>query len=161
MVEEPQRVGQQADEREGAKHDVELEAPCVCGAAVWRAQRDARDADHDRRHREVLDAAGALTKHALARHHQHEQAGRERGLHDHQRRKFERDDLQRPAKQRERRPEQPTLAAYQPRDEREPQVGVGWRLLRVHRLEGDPYAVEARGPDRREQAQDEIDHERR
>jgi hypothetical protein len=45
-------------------------------------------ADHpenDRAHRQVLVAPGVLAEHPLGEEHQHEQAGGERRLHDHQR----------------------------------------------------------------------------
>jgi hypothetical protein len=54
-----------------------------------------------------------LVQHPLCEEHQHEQAGRERRLHDHQRRKQQRDDLQRPAEDRQPGAEQPASAAHQ------------------------------------------------
>lgn len=159
MVEEAQDVGQQAHDREAAEHDVERSSAGVVGAAAGRRKRDPGDPDHDRRHREMLTAACTLAQHPLAHDHQHEQACGERRLHDHERRVFEGDHLQRPAEHGQPCAEQPASASEQPRGEREPQVRVRGRLLGVHRLKRDPYAVEDRGADRREQPKDEIDHE--
>jgi hypothetical protein len=161
MVEETQHVGQQACPRQKRERHVEREVADVFVAAVGCRERDAGDADHDRRHREVLEATGPLAEQTLAHEHQHQQAGGERGLHDDQRREDQRDHLQRPAEHREPCPEQPAPAPDQPRGKRKPQMVVQRRLLGVHRLKGDPYTVEARGGDRREQTEDELFHARR
>jgi hypothetical protein len=108
----------------------------------------------------MLVAPRVLAEHALAQREQHEQPGRERGLHDDQRREQQREDLQRPAEHREGGPRQPARAPQQPGDERRAQVHIARRLLRVHRLEGDPYAVQARRSHRRRDSQHEIDHVR-
>lgn len=162
MVKEAQQIWQQADERESAKDEIEIGAACdgVVGLAR-RRDRDARDPEHDCRHRDVLVAARGLAEHPLAHEHQHEQPGGERRLHDDQRRVSQREHLQRPAKHREPGAKEPAPSPQQPYREREPQVRVRGRLLGVHRLEGDPYAVQDRGADRREQPKDEIDHDRR
>lgn len=161
MVKEAQRVGQQAHDRKAAKHDVEHGAADVARAAIRREQRDAGDADHDRAHREMLAPAGALAEHPLPDCHQHKQPSGKRGLHDDERGEFQRDHLERPAKDREEGAEQPAPASQQPRGEREPQVRVRGGLLRVECLKCDPYAVEDGGADRCEQPKDEIDHARR
>jgi hypothetical protein len=161
-MKEAQQIGQRAHERDAAKHDVKLGAARVVGIGlVWRRDRDARDADHDRRHRDVLVSSRGLSKHALAREHQHEQARRKRRLHDDEGHEFEREHLQRPAKHREPGAKEPAPSTQQPRGEREPQMRVRGRLLGIHRLEGDAYAVEDRGANRREQPKDEMDHDRR
>ncbi len=160
-MEDAQQVGQQAHERDATEDEIKLGAAREVGALVGGRDRDPGDAEHDRRHRDVLVAARALAEHPLSGEHQHEQAGGERGLNDDQGREFERDHLQRPAEHRERRAEQPAFAPQQSRRERESQVCLCGRLLGVHRLEGDPYAVEDRGTDRREQPKDEIAHDRR
>ncbi len=77
-------------------------------------------------------------QHALRQEHQHEQAGRERRLHDDQRSEQQRDDLQWPAEDRQARAKQPARAAHQAPRERQAQMLVVWRLLGVHRLQGDP-----------------------
>jgi hypothetical protein len=160
-MKEAQHVGQQARPRQEGKRHVEREVADIFVAAIGRRERDAGDPDHDRRHREVLEAPGPLAEQALAHEHQHEQAGCERRLHDDQRRENQREDLQRPAEHREPRPEQPAPAPDQPRSEREPQVVIQRRLLGIHRLKGDPYAVEARGGHRRQQTEDQLFHARR
>lgn len=161
MVEEAQHVWQQAYRRQSGKHDIEREAAHVFVASLWCHQRDARHSHDDRDHRDVLEATCTLAKHALAGKHQHEQPRRQRWLHDDQGRKDQGDHLQRPPNQREPRSEQPSWALDQAPHEREPQPVLRGGLPGVHRLVGDPYAVEARGADRREQAKYEIDHERR
>jgi len=108
------------------------------GRVARRAEARADDADDDRQHGHVLVAAGALFEHPLAGEHQHQQPGGQRGLHDGQRRQHQRDDLQREAEDREARPEQPAPPPDQSPGEREAQVLLVGRLLRVHRLQGDP-----------------------
>jgi len=110
----------------------------VARAARRRAQPRADHADHDRRHRDVLVGAGVLAKHPLAEEHQHEQAGRERRLHHHERREQQRDHLQRPAEDRQARAEHPTSAPDEAPHQRQAQVLLVGRLLGVHRLERDP-----------------------
>ncbi len=110
----------------------------MSGVARWSGQPRADHAGHDRRHRHVLRAAGVLVEHALCKEHQHQQARGERRLHDDQRREQQRDDLQRPAEDRQARSEQPARAAHQAPGERQAQVLIVRRLLGVHRLQGDP-----------------------
>ena len=69
---------------------------------------------------------------------EHEQAGRKRRLHHDQRREQQRDQLQRPAEDRQPRAEQPACAAQQAPGEREAQMLAVRRLLGVHRLQRDP-----------------------
>ncbi len=56
-----------------------------------------------------------LAEHALGEHDQHDEADRERRLDDDQRRKQQRDDLQRPAEHGQRGSEQPARALDQAR----------------------------------------------
>jgi hypothetical protein len=86
----------------------------------------------------MLVAPGMLAEHPLAEEQQHQQANRERRLHDHQRREQQRHHLQRPTQHRQSGPEQPARAAYQANDQRHPQVLLVGGLLGVHRLQGDP-----------------------
>jgi len=72
----------------------------VRGRVRWRGERRAEHPEHDGRNRHVLVPACALSEHPLADEHQHEQAGRERRLHDHQRGQQERENLQRKAEDR-------------------------------------------------------------
>lgn len=110
----------------------------MTGGARRRREARADHADHDRPHREVLLAPGVLVQHPLSEQHQHEQAGGERGLHDHQRREQQGDDLQRPAEDREAGAEQPARPAHQPPGERQAQVLGTRSFLRVKRLQGYP-----------------------
>jgi hypothetical protein len=102
------------------------------------SQGGAEDAKHDRGHRDALVAPGALPEHALSDRQQHQQARGERGLHDHQGREQQREDLQRPAEDREAGAEQPTGALEESRDERDAQVLLVGRLPGIQRLQGDP-----------------------
>lgn len=77
-------------------------------------------------------------QHSLCEQHQHEQAGRERGLHDDQRREQQGDDLQRPTEDRQAGAEQPARPAHQPPHERQAQVLPSRSFLRVKRLQGYP-----------------------
>ena len=72
-----------------------------------------------------------------AEEHQHEQAAGERRLHDDERSEQQRDDLQRPAEDRQAGAEQPACAAEQAPGQRQAQVLAVRRVLGVHRLQGD------------------------
>jgi hypothetical protein len=102
------------------------------------SQGGAENAEHDRRHSDVLVAPGVLPEHALSDHQQHQQACGERGLHDHQGSEQQREHLQRPAEDREAGPEQPTGALDQSRDQRDAQVLLVGCLPGIQRLQGDP-----------------------
>lgn len=156
-----QRVWQEAEDTEREQHEQQRLVAGVPGAAGGSGDRRSGDSDDDRDHREVLPPAGALAEHPLSGDHQHEQSRGERRLDDDEWRMFEGDHLQWPSEHRKQRAEQPAPAAEQPCGEREAQMHVGGSLPCVHRLEGDPYAVEDRGADGREHAQDQIDHDRR
>jgi len=86
----------------------------------------------------VLGAPGVLPEHPFGQHEQHQQADRERRLHDHQRRQRQRQHLQRPAEHRQPRSEQPAGPPQQPEQQGGPQVLLPRCLLGVGRLEGDP-----------------------
>jgi hypothetical protein len=77
-------------------------------------------------------------QHPLGEHQQHQQPGGHRGLHHHQRGQRERQQLQRPAEDREAGAQQPAGAGDQPARERQTQVLAAGRLLGVHGLERDP-----------------------
>ena len=110
----------------------------MSGRAWRREQAGADHADHDCDHREVLVAPGVLAEHSLREEHQHEQSTGERRLHDDERRQQQRDDLQRPAENRQSRAEQPAPTSKQAPDERDAKMLAVRRLLRVHRLQRDP-----------------------
>jgi len=86
----------------------------------------------------MLIASTALAEHALGHQQQRQQAGRQRGLHNYQRRQQQRQDLQRPAEDRKTGAQQPAPAPQQPAHERYAQVLLLRRLLRVDRLQRDP-----------------------
>jgi len=86
----------------------------------------------------VLVASGVLAEHPLPHEHQHEQARGERGLHHDQRREQQREHLQRPAEDRQARPQHPAPAPDQAPDQRQAQMLLVGRFLGVHRLQGDP-----------------------
>jgi hypothetical protein len=97
-----QQVWEHAGQRERYKHDRDRQRLArVMRVARRGSQGSAEDAEHDRRHRDVLVAPGVLSEHALSDEQQHQQARGERGLHDHQGREQQREHLQRPAENRE------------------------------------------------------------
>lgn len=79
-----------------------------------------------------------LAQHPLRKEHQHQQAGGERRLHDHQRSQQQSEHLKREAEDRQAGPEQPAGTPEEPPRQRQAQVLVAGRLPGVHRLEGDP-----------------------
>jgi hypothetical protein len=134
-----QQVREHARQGECHEHDRDRQRLArVMRVARRGSQGSAEHAEHDRRHRDVLVAPGVLPEHALSDHQQHQQARGERGLHDHQRRQQQRDDLQRPAEDREACAEQPTGAPDQSRDQRDAQVLLVGSLPGIQRLQGDP-----------------------
>ncbi len=136
---QPQGIRQEARHAQAEEHERDRKIlGAVARRAWWRRQPGARDADHDRGHRQVLDATRVLMQHALGKEHQYEQPRGERRLHDHERRQQQRDELQRPAEDRQARAEQPARAAQQAPREREAQVLAVRRFLRVQRLQRDP-----------------------
>ncbi len=110
----------------------------VGGAARRREHTRADHAEHDRAHRHVLIPAGVLVEHPLGEEQQHQQSGCQRRLDHDQRGQQQGNHLQRPAEDRQPRPEQPARAPDQPPHERQAQVLGVRRLLGVHRLQGDP-----------------------
>ncbi len=138
-VDRAQQIGQQARDRQDAQHDRDRQfLGGVRVAARGGREPRADHADHDRAHREVLVAPGVLAEHPLRDEHQHEQAGGERGLDDHQRRQQQGEDLQRPAEDRQPRAGEPASAPEQTPDERHAQMLLVGRLPGVERLERDP-----------------------
>lgn len=139
MRQQSQRIREQARDAKPEQHERDSEVlRAVAGDSRRRCQAGADHADHDRAHREVLAAPRVLVQHPLREEHQHEQTGCERRLHDDERREQQRDDLQRPAEDRETRAEQPACAAQQAPGEREAQMLAGRRVLGVERLQRDP-----------------------
>ncbi len=136
---EPHEVWQQRGETEadedGGDRDV---LGAVASRAGRRKQGRADHAEDDREHRDMLAAPGVLAEHPLGEQQKHEQAAGKRRLHDDERREQQRDDLQRPAEDRQSGAEEPARAADQSQRERHAQVLALRRLLRVHRLQRDP-----------------------
>ena len=86
----------------------------------------------------MLVAPGVLAENPLRREQQHHQPDRERGLDHDQRRQQQRDHLQRPAEDRQRRAQQPARPLQQAPQQRHAQVLAGGRALGVDRLVDDP-----------------------
>jgi hypothetical protein len=106
MRQQSQRIREQARDAEPEQHERDREVLRAVAGYPWRRRQAGADhADHDRAHREVLAAPRVLVQHSLREEHQHEQAGCERRLHDDERREQQRDDLQRPAENRQPRAE--------------------------------------------------------
>jgi len=100
MAERAHQIGDQAGQAQTDEHERDRELlGGMAGAARRSEQGGADDSDHDRAHRHVLIASGTLAQHPLGEDHQHQQSGRERRLHNHQRREQQRHDLQRPAEE--------------------------------------------------------------
>jgi len=139
VPERAQQIRNQARQAKANQHQRDRQLlRAVAGAARGSEHGRADHAEHDRAHRRVLVSSGVLAQHALGEEHQHQQACRQRRLDHHERGQQQSHDLQRPAEDREPRPEQPAGASDQPPGERQAQVLLVRRLLGVHRLEGDP-----------------------
>jgi len=139
VPERAQQVRHQAREGQREQHQRDRQVPGrFARGARGREHSRADHADDDRQRRHVLAAPGVLAEHPPAEVQQHEQTRRERRLHDHQRRQPQRQHLQRPAEDRQARAHQPAGALEQPSHQRQAQVLLVRRLLRIHRLQGDP-----------------------
>ncbi len=79
-----------------------------------------------------------LAEHPLSEHHEHEQAGRQCGLHHDERSEQQGRYLQRPPENGKPRPEQPASAASQLSDQAQAQIVVLADLPCVQCLQGDP-----------------------
>jgi hypothetical protein len=139
VSEQAQKVGHEAGQAEAEEHERDRQLLGGVGGRARRCEHAGADHSHDdRAHRGVLVAPGVLAQHPLGDEHQHEQAGCEGGLNDDERGQQERHDLQRPAEDRHPGAEQPARPPHEPPRERQAQMLVVWRLLGVHRLQGDP-----------------------
>jgi hypothetical protein len=110
----------------------------MSAASRRSGQARADHPDRDRGHREVLVFARVLAEHPLAQQQQHEQPARERRLDDHERCEQQGQQLQGKAEYRQARAQQPAPAPEQSPCERQAQMLLVRRLLRIKRLEGDP-----------------------
>jgi len=134
-----QQIGQERRQAQPDEHDRDRQVLRAMSRRAWRGRQARPDhADHDRPHRQVLVPPGVLVQHPLAEEHQHEQARGECRLDDYERCQQQRDQLQRPAEDRQAGAQQPAPASRQAPREREAQVLAAGRLLGVHRLQGDP-----------------------
>jgi len=134
-----QQIRQQARGPQAEKHERDLEGLRGVGrAARGSRQRDPDHAQQDRGHRQVLMPSGVLVEQALGEEHQRHQPGRQRRLHDDQRRQQQGHDLKRPAQDRQAGAGEPAGTPEQVPDERHAEVLLAGRLLGVHRLKGDP-----------------------
>jgi hypothetical protein len=134
-----QQVGQQARQADPEQHEHDRQALAGVARAARRcAQARADHPDYDRRHRDVLLSTRVLAEHSLSQEHEHEQPGRQRGLHHDQRRQQQRDHLQWPAEDRQARAQHPAPAPDQAPDQGQAQMLLVGRLLGVHRLQRDP-----------------------
>jgi hypothetical protein len=132
------RIGEQRQQPQTEQHERNGEVARVVARARRAAYRRTRHAEHDREHRDVLASPGVLVEHPLAEEEQYEQSHRHRRLHDHERDKQQRENLQRPAEQREpcsRKPARPPEQVE--RKCRMEMLGVRC-ALGVHRLQRYP-----------------------
>lgn len=135
VAKHPQQIGDQARDTEAHQHERDRELLRGVGGAARRCEDPRPDhPDHDGAHRVVLISACMLTQHPLGEEHQHKQARRQGRLDHHEGRQQQGDDLQRPAEDRQARPQQPAGTSDQPPDERQAQMLLVGRLLGVHRL---------------------------
>jgi len=110
----------------------------VRGAALRRGQRRSEHAHDDGGHGGGLAAARMLAEHPLADHQQHEQPGRQGGLHDDEGSEQQGRYLQGPAEDGKTGPKQPAGAAHELADQAQAQIVVLANLSRIQGLQGDP-----------------------
>ncbi len=96
-----------------------------------------------------------LAQHACAQDEQDQQPHGQGGLDHHQRGQKQGRHLKRPARDRHPGAGEPPPAAHELAHQRQAQAVGDRNLARVERLEGDPYAVQAGGDDRRTEAEQE------
>lgn len=135
---EPKRVGEQGEDSEADQRERERERSRAARVAVRRGQCCPEHAHDDGRHGQHLAAAGMLAEHPLSEDHEHEQTGRQCGLHHHERSEQQRRYLQRPPEDGKPRPEQPASAPSELADQAQTQVVLLADLTCVQGLQGDP-----------------------
>jgi len=85
--ERAQHVWEHARHCQGDEHERDRQGlACVMGMARRGRECGTDHAEHDCRHGAVLIASRVLAEHALCKEEQHQQAGRQRRLHNDQRR---------------------------------------------------------------------------
>lgn len=134
MAHDAHQVGQERESGQPDEHERDRLVARLRFAAFGSAERCADDPDHDRRNGDSLALPGVLAEHAPPEEEQHEQPGGERRLHDDERGKQQRHDLQRPAEDRQPGPEQPARSHNQVACEPQAQVHLVRGALGVHRL---------------------------
>ncbi len=138
MTDRAQQIGNQAGQAEADQHEGDRQVARMARGARRRRQRGPQHSYHDHRHGDVLGSACVLAEHALSEEHQEDEPRRERGLDHDEGGEQQCDHLQRPSEDRQRRAEEPARAGEQPAQQRDAQVLVLWRLLRIGRLKRDP-----------------------
>lgn len=134
LAHDAHQVGQERERGQSDEHECDRLVARLRFAAFGSAESDANDTKHDRRNGDSLALPSMLAEHAPAEEEQHEQPSCKRRLHDHERRKQQRHDLQRPAEDRQPGPEQPARSHNQVACEPEAQVHLVRGTLGVHRL---------------------------
>jgi hypothetical protein len=132
------QVGADGHRAQRDQHERDRLVAGVGGGVRGCGKRRAEHPEHDRCDRDVLAAARVLVQQPPAEPQQHDQPGRERRLHDHQRHQQQRRQLQRPAEDRNAGAGQPASAPEQVAGQPEAQV-LGVRdALGVHSLQPHP-----------------------
>jgi hypothetical protein len=139
------RDGGGADDPE---HEPEPDSAGVVDVAMRRGERQQRHAERHRGDGDGVGRPNGLGEPPRREREQEDEARPEQRLHDGQRRPGQRQRLQRPAHQPERRSRQPSRPADEAAEEGEPKRLVGRRRLRLARLQGDPDRVERGGRER-------------
>ncbi len=151
--------GQRRDRNAGQYRQCNPEADArgVVGLAVRSCQREQRRPGRDRAHREDVARCNPFVEAPAGNRQQEDEANAQQRLDERQRRSGERDGLQRPAGQAERRSCQPVRPPHEPAKQRESQRQLDGRGARLCRLQRDPDRIEG---GRRERSGD-PDHEAR
>jgi hypothetical protein len=88
-----QQVREQARKTQTDEHERDRQAAGVARGVRGRREGGTDHADHDRPDGQVLVATCVLAEQALGEEHQHQEAGGERRLDDHERGQHQGDDL--------------------------------------------------------------------
>lgn len=153
---ERERVGHRGRRREAAQREGERRAVGLGVVLSGHDERESGDAREDARDRESVAALDRLVQQPLARHEQHEDPDRQRGLHERDRRQREGPDLKRPAEHGERRPSEPARPAREAHEQRRAQVRVGGGVAGVQRLHGEAPVEQRRGDRGGQNAEQEL-----
>jgi hypothetical protein len=140
----PDRERHSGDGGENAEHRAERERPGVADGGFGRQCAEQGDAGHDRRERDHVARADALVQVPRADGEQQTEPEGERRLHHGQRREQQRDGLQRPPEDVERRAGQPPAAPRQLRQQPDARTPARRRGASVERLQCEAEVVERR-----------------